>query len=220
MLAHAIVRGDPRDRGSFPARAAAKKGCSGAMFPSCPSCLHRREVRQRVPDPGRPRVLLGRIARHRAVVVAVGLGALGDVVAPAHLVLVQQVRDVGPRVARRLAASVAAEVGRLAGRLRRVPATRRDILDRAPRRPLADQEQVRGQAPRRVRLEHVVLEHEVARVRPVVRDLVGVVVAHHVDARRPSARSTGRCGRGSRACPRTAGRRSRPSLPPSMSRTR
>ena len=39
---------------------------------------------------------------------------------------------------------------------------------------------MRGQAPRRVGLEHVVLEHEVARVGPVVRDLAGVVVAHDV----------------------------------------
>jgi hypothetical protein len=43
---------------------------------------------------------------------------------------------------------------------------------------------VRRQAPRVVRLEHVVLEHEVARVVPVVRDLVPVVVAHHVRRRR------------------------------------
>ena len=40
-----------------------------------------------------------------------------------------------------------------------------------------------GQAPRRVRLEHVVLQDEVTRVGPVVRDLVGVVVPHHVRRR-------------------------------------
>ena len=37
------------------------------------------------------------------------------------------------------------------------------------------------QAPGRVRLEHVVLEDEVARVGPVVGDLALVVVAHHVE---------------------------------------
>ena len=41
------------------------------------------------------------------------------------------------------------------------------------------------QAPRRVRLVHVVLEDEVPRVGPVVRDVLAVVVPHHVGVRRP-----------------------------------
>ena len=40
-----------------------------------------------------------------------------------------------------------------------------------------------GEAPRRERSEHVVLEHELTRVLPVVRDLSGVVVAHHIVTR-------------------------------------
>ena len=52
----------------------------------------------------------------------------------------------------------------------------------AVRRPLRDHEQVLGQAPGRVGLEHVVLEDEVLGVGPVVRDLPRVVVAHHVHA--------------------------------------
>src|SRR5437763_16153360 len=39
-----------------------------------------------------------------------------------------------------------------------------------------------GQAPGRVRLEHVVLEYVVLGVCPVVGDLPRVVVTHHVDA--------------------------------------
>ncbi len=41
---------------------------------------------------------------------------------------------------------------------------------------------MRGQAPRGIGLEHVVLEDEVVRVGPVVRDVRAVVVAHHVGA--------------------------------------
>ena len=39
-----------------------------------------------------------------------------------------------------------------------------------------------GEAPGRGRLEHVVLEHEPLGVGPVVGDLPGVVIAHHIDA--------------------------------------
>src|SRR2546421_10401185 len=46
--------------------------------------------------------------------------------------------------------------------------------------PLRDQEEMRGEAPRGVRLEHVVLENEVPRVGPIVRNLTRVVVTHHI----------------------------------------
>ena len=58
---------------------------------------------------------------------------------------------------------------------------------RAFRRPLRHLVQVRREAPRRVRLEHVVVEHEVLRVRPVIRDLPRVVVPHHVGGRERAA---------------------------------
>src|SRR5690348_5728094 len=48
------------------------------------------------------------------------------------------------------------------------------------RRPGGDQEEVGGQAPGGVRLEHVVLEHEVLGVRPVIGDVGAGVVAHDV----------------------------------------
>ena len=62
-------------------------------------------------------------------------------------------------------------------------AAHRVAVLRAARRPAGDEREVRRQAPGVVRLEHVVLEDEVARVVPVVRDLVPVVVAHHVRCR-------------------------------------
>src|SRR5205809_232911 len=58
--------------------------------------------------------------------------------------------------------------------LDRVDAAHRDVATATARRPLRDHEQVLRQAPGRVLLEHVVLEHEVPRVGPVVRDLVPV----------------------------------------------
>ena len=139
------------------------------------------EARQRVPDAGRGGALRRRDAAQRLVVLAVGLPTGREVVAPAHVVLVQQVGEVGPREdARRLLALV-----------ERVRARRRVVVHRAPRRPLRHEEQVLGQAPRRVRLEHAVLEHEVARVLPVVRDVGCGVVAHHVDRAVRAARVRG-----------------------------
>ncbi len=56
-------------------------------------------------------------------------------------------------------------------------------MPRAACRPRGDHREVRRQTPRVHPLEHVVLEHEVACVVPVVRDLVPVVVAHHIGLR-------------------------------------
>src|SRR5205085_10390611 len=50
----------------------------------------------------------------------------------------------------------------------------------AARGPARDQVEVGGQAPRAGRGEHVILEHEVSGVGPIVRDVTLVVVAHHV----------------------------------------
>ena len=51
---------------------------------------------------------------------------------------------------------------------------------RALGRPRRDQIQVRGQRPGVRGREHLVLQHVVARIRPVVRDLGGRVIPHHV----------------------------------------
>ena len=144
--------------------------------------LDCREVRQRIPDSRRLRALRDRFAGDGGVVGTVRLRALEDVVAPAHVMLMQEIRQVGPGIVRNRVLDVPAEVRWFRRMIAGVDAARRIVPDRARRRPFADREQVRGQAPRRVRLEHAVLQDEVPRVSPVVRDLVVVVVAHHVDA--------------------------------------
>ena len=50
-------------------------------------------------------------------------------------------------------------------------------------RPARDLEQVRRQAPAVVRLEHVVLQDEMTCVRPVIGELMSVVVSHEVRGR-------------------------------------
>ena len=69
------------------------------------------------------------------------------------------------------------------GGLNRVGARARIVVGRAVSRPGRNHEQMDGQAPRAVRLEHVVLEHKVVGVGPVVRDVATRVVAHHVNCR-------------------------------------
>ena len=64
--------------------------------------------------------------------------------------------------------------------LRRVVDAAVRVRAGAARRPAADQVQVGRQGPGVDRLEHVILQDEVLGVGPVVRDLPGVVVAHHV----------------------------------------
>src|SRR5947209_14705545 len=51
---------------------------------------------ERIPDTRRLRALLYRRARELGIALAVGLGALEDVVAPAHAGLVEEVGDVRP----------------------------------------------------------------------------------------------------------------------------
>ena len=142
-----------------------------------------------------------------------------DVVGPADVLLVQQIGDVGPGVVKlavvgRGCRAVERRVGVRA--LVVAVTVRRVDRVRAVRRPLGDHVQVDGQAPRGVGLEHVVLEHVVLGVAPVVGDLAGVVVAHHVDARGlpvPWLRCTGCSSDPSSCSPLLLGlaRRSRPS---------
>ena len=139
------------------------------------------EVRERVPHPRRPRSSEAHVAPDRAR-AAVGRRAFLHVRRPCDAVLVEEVGEVGPAVER--------PVGIAAQRRGRPPVPRVEIAGAgarlvrvaALRRPAGDEPEVRRQAPAPVRLEHVVLEDEVPRVRPVVRDLRVVVVAHDVRA--------------------------------------
>jgi hypothetical protein len=63
--------------------------------------------------------------------------------------------------------------------------THRVIRHRAGGRPFGHHREVGRQAPRTNRFEHVVLQHEVIRVCPVVRDLPRVVPAHGVGLTEP-----------------------------------
>ena len=119
-----------------------------------------------------------------AAALAIGLGARLDVVAPAHVMPVQQIGQIGPRV-------IGVDVRR-GTNVRRVlrPGDVRLAAERVGRRqtacrPLGHHPQMRRQAPARDRLEQVILEHEPARVRPVVRDLALIVVAHRLPRRPP-----------------------------------
>ena len=140
--------------------------------------LYVVEARQRVPDPGRLCGLRHVRTEHR-VVGAVGLAPVRHVVAPAHVVAVHEVREVGPRIVERLAVAGGAE-----RRVERGFAAQRVAVLRAAGSPAGDEREMGREAPGVVRLEHVVLQDEVMRVVPVVRDLVRVVVAHHVGRRR------------------------------------
>ena len=139
-------------------------------------------------------------ARLGGVVLAVGLGPADDVVAPADVVLVEQVGEVGPGVDRLPGLASRCSSDRPGRRRRRarlwalgrpglqgVDAAGRVVLLRAVGRPLRDEEEVGRQAPRGVRLEHVVLQDEVLGVGPVVRDVARGVVAHHVGLYRVGA---------------------------------
>ena len=57
---------------------------------------HRPETRQRIPDARRERILRDRRASE-TVILAIGLVALCDIVAPAHAGAMQQIGDVRPR---------------------------------------------------------------------------------------------------------------------------
>ena len=98
MLGDLAARVDPRDRGQRPGFRRGEELRQRLNVPQLAIVLDRVEVRQRIPDPGRARVLPDSAARHRRILLAVRLGPVEHVVAPAHPRLVQEVREVGPRV--------------------------------------------------------------------------------------------------------------------------
>jgi hypothetical protein len=145
------------------------------------------EVRQRVPHPGGARALEPDVALDRAC-EAVGRGAFLRVRGPRDAVPVEEIREVGPAVERPVpvVAKRRHEPAVPGREVRRAGA--RPVRVAALRRPARDEPEMRRQAPAPVRLEHVVLEDEVPRVGPVVRELARVVVAHDVRVAEARAR--------------------------------
>ena len=176
MLAHAERRDDPRDRRQ---RAVRRRVEELRVRPDVLELLRHLdglEARERVHDG--VRALLRRLAA-RGPDAAV----LADVVRPADAVVVQQPGDVGPDVGSRRPVGrhpEPAAVGRVESRELLVRTALHGVEVVARRGPCRHQIQVRGQRPRIARREHVVLQREPLRVRPVVRDLMRVVVAHHI----------------------------------------
>ena len=201
-----IAGGDhPRNGRQVPTIGVAEQLRIGHDVAQLPVLVDVDEIGQRVPDLRRLHVLGHRLAGHRSA-GAIGLSALSQVVAPADLVLVQQIGDLGPPVVGRLRCRervvLIRDLGQTQERGRAVAAGRRLTVGvglhevrrlaahrphhvHAVGRPGGHHVQVRRQAPAQIGLEHVVLEHEVLGVLPVVRDLPGVVITHDVKARRP-----------------------------------
>ncbi len=213
MLAD-LARGDhPRDGGKGPVLGRGVELGDVLDVAELVVVLDGVEPGERVPDPRGIGVLRHRRTGLGGIVLAVGLGPADHVVAPADVGLVQQVGQVGPgvdglvggpaRLARPsgiggvLGAGLpAVDGGCILGPLRRpglqgVDAARWIVLLGAVGRPLRDQEQMGRQTPRGVGFEHVVLEHEVLGVGPVVGDVALGVVPHHVGSGRVG---TGRVG--------------------------
>ena len=142
------------------------------------------EPGQRVHDARASVEFCGTGAQNIALLAQSGSWPLADVVAPADVVAVKEPGQIRPGVVRRSCRSGSPGVpGGASGACTAGWQLIGSPFVRAERRPARDEEEVRGQAPRRVRLEHVVLEDEVVCVGPVVRDLTLVVVAHHVGHR-------------------------------------
>ena len=192
VLAVTGGRDHPAHRRQVPGAGTVHEVGGGGDVPQLVVLLHGDEVRQRVPQPGGLRPLADRVADQRRVLPAVRLRPGLHVVAPAHVLPVQQVGQVGPGVHRVLRGHPSARAGPPVRRAEADPpgsvgAGRRGA-GRAARRPLRDLPQVLGQAPGPHRLEHVVLEDVAVRERPVVRDVALRVVPEYVDPGAVAAR--------------------------------
>jgi hypothetical protein len=132
--------------------------------------VHRLEIRKRIPD-------LRRALGPRAVVATVVDGVRTYVVGPAHVVLMEQVGEIGPLVAVRVReAAAGVDVDEPVRALTIGRGCWRDAL----RRPSRNGVQVCRLTPADVWLEHPVLQDEVLGILPVVRYLSLVVIPHHV----------------------------------------
>ena len=177
--------GDPGDRGQGAGLRRIEVGMQPLDVVQLVILADISEERQRVPDPGRPGALLDRSTSHRGVVRTIGLGALLDVIPPAHVLGVQQPGDIGPGQVNLCRAGCQLFVDELVELRRLVRPV--DVVDAARGRttgtlrgPRGHHVQMGRQRPRFHGLEHAIVENEVLGVRPVVRDLGCGVVSHHV----------------------------------------
>ena len=185
MLTVGLGGSDPHHRGQGPLLGRRKVVVQGLNVADLVVLLHVLEDGERVPDTRGEIALRHGWAGHRCVVVTVGLVAGLYVVRPRNVLVVQEPREVGPRVRDIGRAGVDGLVHVLLHLCRGVGAF--DLVHaalgigiRALCRPARDQVQMVGQRPRCDRFEHVVVECEVLRVGPVVRDLRRSVVAHDI----------------------------------------
>ncbi len=143
------------------------RGIGGALL------VHPREERRRIPD----RRYLRRLHRLRParhlVVLAIRLPTERHVLLPRHAVDIEQLEQVGPWIPR--------GGPRLAG-VRGSDAAACVASVGAGSRPLADEIEVCGQRIAPDAREQAVLQDEVFRVQPVVRNILDGVIAHHVVA--------------------------------------
>ena len=163
--------------GRWPDRAPRKNSVFGRISLSCPVACTGLEPRQWVLHRGGldPFELLARRGDARPVT---------DVVRPADAVRVEHPRDVPPDVRAWSAVRGDPLLARMrphaAGELL-IGVTAHGVVQvGARRRPPGQQEQVRGERPRVGGREHAVVERVRLRVVPIVRDLLGRVVAHDV----------------------------------------
>src|SRR5206468_6094336 len=111
-----------------------------------------------VPDARRPGTLEAWPTAQRVAVLAVGLPALRDVVGPAHMVTVEEVGQVGPRVQRAVRMKLASGLRPVARAVEVARARSRIRPALALRRPSGNGEEVSRETPAVVGLEHVVLQ--------------------------------------------------------------
>ena len=182
MLAVALVRHHPRHGRQRPGCGIREVVPRGLHVAQLAVLSDGREARQRVPDVRGGGGLRARRAEH-LVVDAVRLPALLHVVLPAHARVVKEVRQVGPGVGRRVARMGSITLpGDVHGGPQIGVAARRDAAFCAAGRPTGDHVEVGGEAPGPDALVHVILQHVVLGVGPVVRDLAGVVPTDRVGA--------------------------------------
>ena len=201
VVAVSTRRNDPAHCGKRPGLGGAQIVSQRPDIVQLMILLDVAEKRQGIPDSRRLPVLRHRSARLRGIVSAIGLGAALDVVRPANVMRVQEPGDIGPgKVDGRLACTEFLTHG-LPELLDAVGSD--DVVDAAhrravaaPGRPGGDHVQVVGKRPRLDRLEHVIVQHEVAGVGPVVWYLRCRVVAHHVGRTEARACGVGRRGAG------------------------